>query len=562
MSVAGRLMEQPTAGFAAPPFATGRGSRFSISASQVSDRHSPFSCPMGLSLRTRHRAGSLQPAPATGWRPRFDAASKLNLAVARCLPELLDGTDVRRILDGQRDLTHSQRRFLRHALDVLPDLVPQAEAAAGAEYRLGEDIIGRVERPSLTGKVTVWAVHLQTADQLLHEAVRWRLVPLREQSDADRDWIATAAAALSSDDAVPAGARLRISEFSVTDGEYRCHFDGSTADAARIFTERGRPLWEALDGSVYRPGSACSACPFLRVCPAVPQVPGILGIAQPAVATRHLSASDLVAYGRCPTSYRVLRADHLPPRYAEDADPGPSALARDRGVAVHAWLQWAHSRTPARACTARDLPDSGAGPDIAIPGGLDPESYAAARPFLVQHLQACPLAREELTGWAPERTVAVHDPDADLVVISTPDLACRQIDSGEPVWRETKTAGAMPPDQAEAFRRYPDFALNVVLLAAFAEQRGGTARADLEVLTPAGDRVLTVGTGDVAAVDDARRLVGDIAGRFAADVEFARSPSGACRSCPAHGWCDPPDDFPTDGRAGPGSAAAAGHHRS
>lgn len=53
------------------------------------------------------------------------------------------------------------------------------------------------------------------------------------------------------------------------------------------------------------------------------------------------------------------------------------------------------------------------------------------------------------------------------------------------------------------------------------------------------------GTGDgvpAAAVSLAQRIVPDVVGRFAPYREFARSPSSACRSCAANGWCDPPDD--------------------
>jgi hypothetical protein len=54
--------------------------------------------------------------------------------------------------------------------------------------------------------------------------------------------------------------------------------------------------------------------------------------------------------------------------------------------------------------------------------------------------------------------------------------------------------------------------------------------------------VFALSTGDADAVAHARSLVARTAGSFVTDVEFARRPSASCPTCPAHGWCDPPDD--------------------
>jgi hypothetical protein len=377
----------------------------------------------------------------------------------------------------------------------------------------------------------------------VHEAVRLRLTPLRSPTDADRDWTAAAAVALATDETVPDDAHLRVSEFSVLDGEIRCEFQGSRRDAVALFAARGAPLWPALDGTVYRPGSACADCPAVRVCPAVPTQPGVLGVAEPGVATRRLSASDLAAYHRCPTRFRA-RADHLPDRYALDADPGAGSSARDRGLAAHAWLANAHSRETARACTPGDLPAPGgpAAAAAASTAGLDPADYAAAYPFLQQHVTICPLGREDFTGWDVERVVVCRDTDADAVVITTPDLAYRVTDGTEVIWRETKTAGTVPIDVPAALDRYPDVALDLVLLADRARSGPGMALVELEVLTAGNAEVFALSTGDTEIVAYARSLVTNIARAFVTDIEFARRPSASCPSCPAHGWCDPPQD--------------------
>ena len=540
--------------FTVPPFAVGTGHRFTISTSEVARRRDAFTCPVGLALGARVRAGTLRSDDPSA-RPRFDPAEKLTMAVQRALPALSDGASARQIIDGEPDLTHSQRRFLRHAADVLPDLLPEASAGVGVEYRLGQPIIGRVRADRLSGAVTVWALHLHGAGPSgpVHEAVRLRMGPLRTPDEQARDWVAVAAASMASDDDIPRDARLRVSEFSVLDGDLRCRFDGSAADAVRALSERGPLLWEALGSNVFRPGSACARCAFRRVCPAVPARPGVLGV--PAgVATRKLSASDLASYARCPTAYRVLRGDHLPARPADGADPGLPAAVH-RGLAVHGWLAWAHAREPARRCAPADLPPPGTQPaaDAAAEAGLDADGYTVAHPYLVQHLPHCLVGHPELGGWTPERRVVVHDGDADVIVVTTPDLACRVAGTGDPVWRETKTSGTVPADLAAAMLRYPDFALDIVLLADQARRAGGTAQIELEVLTPGGAAVLATSTDDHDIVSLARDLVTTVAGSFVTDLEFARRPSAACAGCAAYGWCDPPDD-----RIAPAVRAAGG----
>jgi hypothetical protein len=293
------------------------------------------------------------------------------------------------------------------------------------------------------------------------------------------------------------------------------------------------------------------------MCPAVATRPGLLGVPR-GVGRRRVSASDLAAYARCPTAFRV-RDDHLPDRYAERADLDPGVPQR-RGLAAHAWLAWAHARQPAVACTAQDLPSPGspAADAAATAAGLDAADYALAHPFLVHHPPHCLVGHPDLGGWAPERPVVTHDPDADAVVISTPDLAAASLDASEPVWRETKTAGTVPPDLSMAMLRYPDLALNVVLLADRAERTGIRGDAELEVLTPGGAAVFAVSTDEADIVRRARDLVTGIAGSLVTDSTFDRNPGPACASCPAHGWCAPPDGQVRFGGGVPGPPGGDG----
>lgn len=64
-----------------------------------------------------------------------------------------------------------------------------------------------------------------------------------------------------------------------------------------------------------------------------------------------------------------------------------------------------------------------------------------------------------------------------------------------------------------------------------------------------GGQVFALCPTDGADVAYAQQLIADIARRFASDLAFERKPSGACRSCPTHRWCDPPS-------LGPATSAA------
>jgi hypothetical protein len=487
----------------------------------------------------------LNPNDQARWRRSWDDSGGLHFALRDCYRSVFNGTAIRDAIDAEEKLTHSQRRFLTHALELLTDLLPEAGAAAGVTYQLDYDVSAISHADGMDGEVTVFARHLRTADGAVHELVRNKLKKLRPATEADHDWTATAAVTLAFADGVLPTARLRVSEFSLEDGELRTVFDGDRRDAVALYQQRGNPVRASLAGGPFNPGSGCADCAFLNVCPAVPSVRGILGIPGRAVATRALTSAHLAAYDRCPTAFQVQRRDHLPDGFADGADQQTGALARGRGLAVHQWLRWAHSRTPARGCTPADLPDPSAqaAEDLLVASGLTQDDYRLAYPYLVHHFDSCPLHHEGLTDWVPERRTVMFDPDADIVVISTPDLMCRVDAGGPPLWRETKTAGTTPSDVLEAIQRYPAFALNIAMLAAQVNaRRFESAYIELEVLTPHAGATFTVTTSDGQIVAEAQKLVADIANRYAQDLAFAAKPSGLCATCSAHRWCDPPTD--------------------
>lgn len=531
--------------FTVPGFAIGNGNRFRISASAVAGRDSVFTCPIGVSLNARQRAQSIQPNDQTQWRKQWDDATKLHFALRDCQLKVARGDSVADAIDAEPSLTHAQRRFLVHALGLLSTLVDEASDAANVAYEIVDDDL-RCDTPldNMAGEVTLFARHLRAIDGSTHEAVRMRLKSLRPATEEDRDWHAVAALTLAYSYGVDDSARIRISEFSLDDGELRCVFEGFRSDARAFYAERGRPVRSALEGTLFRPGSGCADCAFLNVCPAVPQRRGVLGIPGRAVATRALTATDLQTYDHCPTAFAVQRRDHLPDGYPDSTDIDGSQLARDRGLAAHAWLSWAHSRLPSTGCTEADLPAPGT-PDadgLVSDLGLTPDSYDLAYPYLRQHLERCPTGLDGLTGWVSERRIVRYDPDADIVLVSTPDLIGEVDGTGNPIWRETKTARTIPPDLDSAMQRYPAFTLNVALLAADSPGRHAMAHAELEVLTPNAGATFYISLDDGAAVARAHQILAEIGRRFAADLRFERTPSGACLSCAAHRWCDPPID--------------------
>ena len=555
-----------------PAWTVGPGRRFRLTASAVAERHSPYGCPARTALGARQRARSLQPRDPLRWRRQWDDADRLTFTIRDALWLVLDkGYDVATAAAADSRATAAQRRFLAHALAQALRLPDEASRQAGVTLRFGPEV------SYLDGdgdEVGAFGAHLVSPDGQVREVVRLRRGRVKGADDPGcGDFVAVAAWALARGthpEFAGAPQRVRVSELSLHDGGYLVLFDGSVEEAEQAYRAAGDPVAAALSDLTLNPGSGCADCAFLNVCPAVPQHRGALGIPRRAVATRALTAADLASYARCPTAFHVQRRDHLPPAPPEGAgDEG--AAWRLRGLAAHAWLRWAHQRTPRAGCREDDLPDPVTDPAAAEvaarAAGLSWDGYQLAWPYLRQHVLGghCLLGYAGLTDWAVEPRHTVFDPDADVVVVSSPDLTLR-VGAGAPVWRETKTAHRLPPDVVAALHAYPAFALDVALLAAGVGGGGGQDGAvELEVLTPTTGAVFVVSLADGALVAEAARLVAGIAQAFAADLVFAPRPSGACRFCDAYGWCQPgavpagPSAGPSAGPPDIDDAEFAGH---
>ena len=537
-------------GFVPPAWTLGNGASFRISASAVAGRGNRFGCPAKVSLGARNAVSSLQPNDPGRWRRQWDDASTMHFAIRDAHTDLASGVSINDAARRVRKVTVAQRRFLVHALHHLATLNDTASDAAGVTMSLGPDI----DYSGPWGAITVFGAHLVSDDGAVRELVRLRIKGVRALTDPEVEEFVVVAGWVLAKGVHPRFAttephRVRISEFSLDSGDYRVLMDVERREAERRYLAAGRPVQTALDDQTLNPGSGCADCAFLNVCPAVPNVRGVLGLPGRSVATRALTATDLASYDRCPTAFHVLRRDHLPASPPEEAD-GYGLMARTRGISVHAWLSWAHSRESRETCTSDDLPDpsvdAAAARVAAGRAGLGYEEYCAAFPYLQGHPESCLLGYAGLDGWRTEPVHVVYDADADIVVVTSPDLTCR-IDRDAALWRETKTSTVLPPDVESAIVRYPAFALDVAMLAAGVDGTSTSGSVELEVLTPTQGAVFYVPLADGTLVSLAQKVVARIGHAFSQDTVFGPRPSALCHSCDAFGWClpkDVPDSLP------------------
>jgi hypothetical protein len=533
-----------TTPFEPPPWTIGRGDRFSVTASAVAGRSGRFGCPAKVSLGARRRAQSLQPVDMR-WRRRWDPADGLYFALRDAGEAVDEGASMdEAAAAADQRLTTPQRRFVRHALDQLADLTDAASHSAGLAMEPGPE----VELAGDWGAIRATGVHLVSVDGSVREVCRTRYRAVRGVLDPGHDdfvaincWVIAGG---RHPHHVAPPERVRVSEFSLADGTYQVLFDGNADDAKQMYRDRGWPIQEAMADQRLNPGSQCAECDFLNVCPAVAKFRGVLGLPDRAVATRAVTAADLVIYDRCPTQFHVLRRAHLPSAPPEGGPEAGGGDRRDRGLAAHAWLRWAHERSPQRACRSDDLPDPVSQPAaaaaLAAEIRVSSEAYTAAKPYLDHHVEHCLLGFGGVHDVRCEPRHVVYDPDADMVVVTEPDLTAR-LDSGGVVWRETKTSDRLPADVVDALHGHPGFALHVALLAAGVAGEADVGGAELEVLSAHRAELFYVPLDDGMLVSTAQRVVAEIGHPMARDLDFEPRPSGACQFCDAYGWCLPPE---------------------
>jgi hypothetical protein len=322
---------------------------------------------------------------------------------------------------------------------------------------------------------------------------------------------------------------VRVVEVGCEDASHRVMFDGTAAEAKRLYGDHARQrLRSAVTGGEYRPGDGCPDCKLLGACPALPRRPGILGIDDASRAVRSWSVTNGRHYQACHAQEYLGRL-HLPP-----TDGIEHGSAVRRGQAVHAWLAERHARKPASCCTADDVP---ATPDSWSAGGWQVSGGDARLGVQMIGDHALMCALRDLPPDAavfPEHQLTVYDPDAGVVVIAKTDLLYQ--DGSGWVLRETKTTTYI--DEGDLLVRYPQVALGVVLLGEGIP--GGSRdcnRVELERLTPAGPLLEIFDPADPDLNAAARRVVHQMAADWHADTCAEPDPGKACRTCEVWRWC-------------------------
>jgi hypothetical protein len=341
----------------------------------------------------------------------------------------------------------------------------------------------------------------------------------------------------------PVPARVRVVDVGLLDGSTALLWDGSPEHAQAQLTAVVRPLVPAVtDGGSPVPQRSCAECRVRPVCEGLPTRPGLLGLPDHGTHPKVLAPSKLWTYRVCPAKYLLTTDVRLP---AQARVETPSML---RGTHVHRWLEQAHARQ--QRCTLDDLPTetgevTGEAKRLADDARLTGDETNDIRPYLHQHLRTCPYATiVDIALGIPERDVTVDDTDADVLVVTRPDLLLAT--GAGPVWRETKTAAVMPTaEDLDLLHGYPQVAVAVCILAdrgltdaAILDQSGpGCGIVEMELLTSSAGRIARFDADDEPTVLAARRELAAATYAWHRDEDYLATPGTACQFCEVARWC-------------------------
>jgi hypothetical protein len=321
---------------------------------------------------------------------------------------------------------------------------------------------------------------------------------------------------------------VRLVEIGCTDSSHRVLFEGTPTEAyARYDSAVDAHIDRMIAGGSYRPGKDCGRCDAVATCPAILSTPGLLRISGSDLPLRSWSMTTGRTHRRCPARAHVeslfLPKDEL----AEDTD------ATVRGKAVHAWIESRHRRTPQRPCEPDDVP----GP----PEAWQYEGWSLtglqARlgiQMIGDHALVCPLRdRPADAEVQPERTVAVYDPDAGVVVVAKTDLLYRVGDRW--VLRETKTSKVL--NEGDLLDQFPQLGLAVLLARAGALPGNSRCAVEVERLTASGPVVTEIDTTAPDVIARARSVLEPYVSPWHADARYPAKAGKACEDCPFTRWC-------------------------
>jgi hypothetical protein len=375
-----------------------------------------------------------------------------------------------------------------------------------------------------TNQLTVWAP-MYDSEYGVREVRKLRFGKARPVAKDVENWAITAAhvAGLFR----PRGhlERIRVVEIGLSDGSMEILFNESPSRAESLYSTKVFPIVsKVVTSSRPTPGNSCGQCKIAGCCASLEKLDGFLGQHRKGHETRSVSARDLEVYEKCPAQW-YLSTNNLP------SEPS-AAHSSERGKIVHEWLARAHMSS--QKCDPSDLDAI----DKNFPPGLSEEDYLEARDYIAQHADACPIG-EGARVIGSEISVYGFDAQADVVVVSKPDLLYVDTDDTF-VIRETKTTKlSLPEDAQEAFDRFfaVPWLLNLIGSGYRGPYKGEKARLELEVLASRDSRVFSWDLSDARLLRMARAEVRVRAKKWHRDTTWNSTPGEHCRWCPVRGWC-------------------------
>ncbi|MER7909937.1 PD-(D/E)XK nuclease family protein [Streptomyces sp. NPDC096068] len=331
---------------------------------------------------------------------------------------------------------------------------------------------------------------------------------------------------------------VRIQEVSCLDGARRTVSVRTPEEIEREYDRIGKArLAEAVTSEHFAPGFDCEDCKLVPVCPALRRAPGLLGIHDSTRPRRTWSVTNGRSYAGRPdrdekcAAREHLRRLRLPDRGGKEI--GPAVV---RGHAVHAWIQEQHERSPGVACRPQDAPEGSESWSAGKWAVTGEEAGIGAR-MVAAHARHCPYRLTTVAGLVHERSVVMHDTEADVIVIAKADMMYR--DGASWVYREIKTdARNDPPLEGDLLRSRPQLALAVLLLESSVADLT-LSRVELEVLGPSGSRLTMVDPADPDTRAQARFAVQELVSEWHEDTLAVASPGRHCRFCEMDEWCQP-----------------------
>lgn len=503
-----------------------------ISASDVS---SDGTCGRALAFKIRPQVSlrTWQPSRAPWGTVPFVLGDVLDIATAAHKQVFVDYQAQRAWVEQRMDqgaVHRLLRSYVAHSIENYLD------AHEASEAEIGEPLAVAERNPSIDGQgrsLNVWGP-LYTSSSGVREIRRVRIGAARvEPEPGDMRWAATAAEVARRVNAGTIASRIRVVEVGLADGSRAVLLDCDPQQVVTTFAAQVRPHIESMTTQDHVvTGWDCNGCKAAGGCEALIPMDGLFDLTRSRLGTRSVSASALKTYSECPARWLMTKEIHLP----QNRDESHSQV---RGNAVHRWLALAHSR--GTACAFSDLPTPGEESGIAD-GVLDALEYELAFPYLLNHVNDCPLAQAGAVVVGVEKDVRGFDHHADLLAVARPDLL--YMDDDVLVVREVKSSEreyAGGRDEAYDRNRQVPFMLRMFASGLASKYGVASGRVEIELLTPQSQSVFTWSTDDAAlsliAADDLTRSVEE----WHEDGEWRTKPGPQCTRCPVARWCPDAD---------------------